>query len=152
MTVGAVGKSLYLARECGENVGVVIDFGHALMAKEKPAESAVILLMNNKLFNVHMNDAYGDWDDDMIAVSVHLQESLEFFYYLDEMKYDGWIGLDIFPFRMDGRTAADLCIQNLKSLEIMLDRLDRKKLKYALESIDAGNSQKLIRDTIFANL
>jgi len=31
----------------------------------------------------------GDWDDDMIAVSVHLQESLEFLYSLDEMHYDG---------------------------------------------------------------
>ena len=125
MTIGAVGKSLYLARECGNNVGVVIDCGHSLMAKEKQAESVVLLSMHNKLFNVHMNDAYGDWDDDMIAVSVHLHESLGFMYYLEVMKYDGWIGLNIFPFRMDRRTAVDLCIKNLRSIEKILDRLDR---------------------------
>jgi xylose isomerase len=96
-----------------------------------------------------MNDAYGDWDDDMVAGSVHIQESLEFLYYLDIMKYDGWIGLDIFPFRMDGRTAADLCVKNLKSLENILDRIDKSKLKNALESLDAGNSQTVIRDAIF---
>lgn len=149
MSIGAVGKSLYLARECGDNVGVVIDFGHSLMAKEKPAESVALLSMHNKMFNVHMNDAYGDWDDDMVAGSVHIQESLEFLYYLDIMKYDGWIGLDIFPFRMDGRTAADLCVKNLKSLENILDRIDKIKLKNALESLDAGNSQTVIRDAIF---
>ena len=149
MTIGAVGKSLWLAQECGENVGVVIDFGHSLMAKEKPAESAAILSMNNKLFNVHMNDAYGDWDDDLIAVSVHLQETVEFMYYLQEMKYDGWIGLDIFPFRMDGKTAAELCIRNLRSVEKILNRLDRDKLKKAMETLDAGNSQRVIRDAIF---
>ncbi len=32
-------KALYLAEKCGENVGVTIDFGHALMGKEKPGES-----------------------------------------------------------------------------------------------------------------
>jgi len=144
-------KALYLAKECGSNVGVVIDFGHSLMAKEKPAESVVLLQMNNKLSNVHLNDAYGDWDDDLIAVSVHLQETLEFMYYLDLMKYDGWIGLDIFPFRMDGRKATELCIKNLQSLERVLDRIDREELKKAMFSLDAGNSQMVIRDAIFSD-
>lgn len=151
MTIGAVGKALYLAKECGNNVGVVIDFGHTLMAKEKPAESVVLLQMNNKLSNVHLNDAYGDWDDDLIAVSVHLQETLEFIYYLDLMNYDGWIGLDIFPFRMDGRKATELCIKNLQSIERILDRIDREELKKAMFSLDAGNSQMVIRDAIFSD-
>ena len=149
MTIGAVGKALYLAKECGDNVGVVIDFGHSLMAKEKPAESAVLLLMNNKLFNVHINDAYGDWDDDMIAVSVHLQETLEFLYYLEKFNYNGWIGLDIFPFRMDGGRAAELCVKNLQGVERILDRLDKKALEEAMNTLDAGNSQMVIHDAIF---
>jgi len=149
MTIGAVGKALYLARECGDNVGVVIDFGHSLMAKEKPAESAVLLLMHNKLFNVHINDAYGDWDDDLIAVSVHLQETLEFLYYLEKFNYNGWIGLDIFPFRMDGGRAADLCIKNLRGIEQILDRLDKRALEDAMNTLDAGNSQMVIHNAIF---
>ncbi|MFW6180477.1 MAG: sugar phosphate isomerase/epimerase family protein [Spirochaetota bacterium] len=151
MTIGAVGKALYLARECGQNVGVVIDFGHSLMAKEKPAESLALLSMHGKLFNVHMNDAYGDWDDDMIAGAIHIQETLEFLYYVDQVGYDGWIGLDIFPFRMDGRTAAELCIRNLRSIENILNRVDRRKLARAMESLDAGNSQAVIRDAIFGD-
>jgi hypothetical protein len=65
------------------------------------------------------------------------------------MNYDGWIGLDIFPFRMDGRTATELCIKNLISLERILDRLDRKALKEAMKSLDAGISQRIIRDALF---
>jgi len=149
MSIGDVAKALYLAKECGDNVGVVIDFGHALMAKEKPAESIALLLMNNKLFNVHMNDAYGDWDDDLIAVSVHLQETIEFMYYLEKFKYEGWIGLDIFPFRMDGKTASELCIKNLRGVESILERIDRKKLEKAMETLDAGNSQRVLSEAIF---
>ncbi len=150
MTIGDVGKALYLARECGENVGVTIDFGHALMAKEKPAESVALLSMHQKMFNVHMNDAYGDWDDDLIAVSVHPQETLEFLYYLDLFGYNGWIGLDIFPFRMDGRTATDLCIKNLRGVERVLERIDRKKLQDAMNTLDAGNSQSVIHQAMFS--
>jgi xylose isomerase len=149
MTIGAVGKALYLARECGDNVGVTIDFGHSLMAKEKPAESVVLLSMHKKMFNVHMNDAYGDWDDDLIAVSVHLQETLEFMFYLEHFGYDGWIGLDIFPFRMDGRTATDLCVRNLRGVEKILERLDRQKLHAAMNTLDAGKSQEVIHAAIF---
>ncbi|MFW6137816.1 MAG: sugar phosphate isomerase/epimerase family protein [Spirochaetota bacterium] len=150
-TIGAVGKALYLARECGDNVGVTLDFGHSLMSKEKPAESVVLLSMYDKMFNVHINDAYGEWDDDMIVGTIHLQETMEFMYYLEQVGYDGWVGLDIFPFRMDGKTAADLCIKNLRSIEKVLDRIDKNKLKQAMTTLDAGNSQKIIRDAIFGD-
>lgn len=149
MSIGDVGKALYLSMQCGDNVGVVIDFGHALMSKEKPGESVTLLCLNNKLFNVHMNDAYGDWDDDLVAVSVHLQETIEFLYYLEKFKYDGWIGLDIFPFRMEGRRAAELCVKNLIGAEKILDRIDKKKLEEAMQTLDAGNSQMIISEAIF---
>ena len=95
-------KALYLAEKCGENVGVTIDFGHALTGKEKPGESAALLGKYGKMFNVHINDAYGDWDDDLAAGTVHIPETLEFMYFLEETGYDGYVGFDIFPFRMDG--------------------------------------------------
>lgn len=149
MSIGDVGKALFLSMQCGDRVGVVLDFGHALMSKEKPAESVALLCMNNKLFNVHMNDAYGDWDDDLIAVSVHLQETVEFMYYLEKFRYDGWIGLDIFPFRMDGKRAAELCMKNLIGAENILDNIDKKKLEEAMGTLDAGNSQLVISEAIF---
>ncbi|OPX31434.1 MAG: hypothetical protein B1H40_04020 [Candidatus Latescibacteria bacterium 4484_181] len=64
MSIGSVGKALSICLELGmENVGVVIDFGHALMSRENPGESVAYLARHRKLFNVHFNDAYGEWDE-----------------------------------------------------------------------------------------
>ena len=149
MSIGNAAKALYVALECGDNVGVTIDFGHALMSKEMPGESVALLGMHKKLFNVHMNDAYGDWDDDLNAVTDHLQKTLEFMYYLDVVKYDGWIGLDIFPYRMDGKKAAEICIRNLRGVERMLDRMDMRALRTAMDSLDASKSQEILSKAIF---
>ena len=92
LTVGNAAKALYLALQCGENVGVTLDFGHALMSREKPGESVALLKCHGRLFNVHFNDAYGEWDDDLIVGSVHIAESLEFLYYLDVTEYEGSCG------------------------------------------------------------
>jgi len=50
---------------------------------------------------------------------------------------------------MDGKKAADLCIRNLRSVENILDRIDRKELRVAMQSLDAANSQLIVRDAIF---
>jgi xylose isomerase len=149
MSIGSAAKALYIAMECGDNVGVTIDFGHALMSKEMPGESVALLGMHKKLFNVHMNDAYGDWDDDLNAVTDHLQKTLEFMHYLEVMKYDGWIGLDIFPYRMDGKKAAQICIRNLRGAERMLERMDRPALRAAMDALDAAKSQEILSRAIF---
>jgi xylose isomerase len=149
LIVPTVMKGLYLAEKCGDNVGVTIDFGHALMGKEKPGESAALLGNSGKLFNVHLNDAYGDWDDDLVAGTVHIPETLEFMYYVDRSGYDGYIGFDIFPFRMDGKIAAELCIKNMRGIERILERIDDNKLKKAMESLDAGNSQYVVLDAVY---
>ncbi|GAH10487.1 unnamed protein product, partial [marine sediment metagenome] len=41
-----------------------------------------------KLIDVHLNDAYGKWDDDMLPGTVHLWESIEFFVYLLNSNYN----------------------------------------------------------------
>lgn len=94
------GATLLLAKVVNQdNVGVVLDFGHALMGDENAADSLCLILKEGKLFNLHFNDAYGKWDDDMLPGTVHPWESIEFFDYLLDSNYDGWVGLDIFPYR-----------------------------------------------------
>lgn len=101
--VGTVGKALLLIQEVGrENVGGLLDTGHALMGGENPAESAVLLdRFEKKLFYVHLNDNWRSWDDDMLVASVHIPEFVEFFYWLQQLEYRGWIGFDIYPYRED---------------------------------------------------
>jgi xylose isomerase len=85
-----------------QNVGGCIDLGHSLVAGENPAEAAVLLHRAGKLFQVHLNDNYRDWDHDLIIGSVTFWETLEFFYWLARCGWDGWHILDIFPYRIDG--------------------------------------------------
>jgi hypothetical protein len=45
--------------------------------------------------------------------------------------------------------AAELCIKNLRGVVKILERLDRVAMRKAMRSLDAGNSQMVIRDAIF---
>jgi xylose isomerase len=150
MTVGDAGKALALALEIGmDNVGCVIDFGHALQCKESPGESVAIFARHNKLFNVHFNDSFRDWDDDMIVGTVHVWETLEFLYYCKETNYQGWFGLDMFPYRENGVAAAQMAIDNIEALAGMLDKIDFPALKAAQQTMDAVETQKVARKAVF---
>ena len=52
------------------NAGLTIDVGHTLAAGGNMARDLDMALRGDRLFNVHTNDNYGTWDDDMIVGSV----------------------------------------------------------------------------------
>ena len=147
--VSSAMKALWVAKKLGkDNVGVLVDFGHALMSKENPAEAICILSEEKKLFGIHFNDAYREWDDDLVAGSVNLWDTLEFIYYLDKIGYEGWLSFDIFPFRMDGSRAVDLCIKNTENLIKLAEKIDRQKLAEAQRSMKAENSLAVIQEIL----
>lgn len=146
--VATAANALLLAKRTGSNVGVTLDFGHSLMAKENPAESVALLAEEGRLFNIHMNDAYGEWDDDMVVASVNIPRTLEFLHWLRKVDYSGWVALDIFPFREDGRAAAELCIHNLIALLCLLDEVPTDALEKSQLSLEAMSTQRLIADVI----
>ena len=92
-----------------DRVGILLDVGHSLAAKENMAEAAALIASHNKLDYIHFNDNYRAWDDDMMLGSVHLVEHLELVYWLKRIDYQGWLTLDIFPYREDGVRAAEHC-------------------------------------------
>lgn len=142
-------KALWVAKKVEkENVGVLIDFGHALMSKENPAEVSYILNSEEKLFGIHFNDAYREWDDDLVAGSINLWETLEFIYYLDKIGYSGWFSFDIFPFRMDSTEAVKLCIKNTETLIKLAEKIDKEKLLQAQKSMKAENTLSVIREIL----
>jgi xylose isomerase len=150
MSISDAGKALSICMEIGaKNLGVIIDFGHALMCGENAASSLVFLVRNGKLFNVHFNDCYRTWDDDMVVGSVNFWETLEFLYYCVLCEYDGWFGLDMFPYREDPVRAAELSIKNIKMLLEIAGRIDRKKLEEAQSTLDAIPSHEIVREAVF---
>ena len=149
--ISTIGKTLLLIDEINrDNVGVLIDMGHALAAGENAAES--IALCNrksgNKLFYMHFNDNYRSWDDDMMVGSVHIIETLEVLYWLKKVGYNGWYTLDIFPYREDGIKAVVESISWIKGLTSILEKIGEDKIMEIIKKGDATESSKMIREAL----
>jgi len=152
MQIGSVAKALYVCHDVGlDNVGVALDFGHALMSRENPADSLCLLARSGKLFNVHFNDAYREWDDDMIPGTVNLWETIEYLYYLEVTDYRRWIGLDMFPYREDPVEACQMAVDNIKAMMKLADAIDRDSLEEAQRGMDAVATQKVVRRVVFGD-
>jgi len=152
MQIGSVAKALYVCHEVGlRNVGVALDFGHALMSRENPADSLCLLARSGRLFNVHFNDAYREWDDDMIPGTVNLWETIEYLYYLKVTGYRRWIGLDMFPYRENVVEACQMAVDNIRAMMKLTDAIDRKALEAAQKTMDAVATQKVVRKVVFGD-
>ncbi len=137
--------------EIGEpNCGAALDYGHVLLGYESPAEAVAILhKYGNRLFHVHINDNYRLWDDDMIAGSVHTLEYLEFFYWLRRTGYTGWMTIDQYPYREDGRDAVSESAEWLDALESVIDRADMEEIAAILKRKDAIAASRMMRRLLF---
>lgn len=135
-----------------DNVGVLLDFGHALFGGESPAASAQLLIDHGLLWAMDVNDNLRGWDDDMVVGTVHPVEVFEYFWTL---KVNGWEGvwqLDQFPFREDTVEAARLSIRFLKAIHRALDEIDVEALRAAQADQDAMRAQRLVQDALFSSM
>lgn len=145
--LGTACKALAVAQEAGkDNIGVTIDVGHALAAYENPAESAVLLSRQGRLFHMHFNDNYRLWDDDMIVGSVHFVEYLELIYWLDRVGYSGWYSLDVFPYREDPGAVCTESIAYLEALSLLIDRIGKATIGEFIERGDVPGVLRLLRE------
>lgn len=129
-------------------VGVTIDTGHAFMAGENLAESAALLARHGRLFHLHANDNYRGWDDDMIAGSLHLGEYVELLAWLRRLGYHGWLSMDQYPYREDGRAAVEASVRFLSGLERRLDAFGWPRVDAAIDGGDVIAGQRLLRQLI----
>lgn len=144
--INSAAKTLLLIERVNrENVGALLDVGHALAAQENMAESASLLAEEGKLFYVHLNDNYRFWDDDMIVGSVHIIEYLELLYWLKRYKYQGWYTLDIFPYREDGIRAAKESIKWIKGLMSVIEWIGEERIEALINKGDATEISEVIR-------
>lgn len=147
------GTLLYLIDKVGlPNVGGCIDLGHSLVAGENPGEAAALLAREGKLFQVHVNDNYRDWDHDLIVGSVTFWETLEFLYWIVRSGYEGWYVMDVFPYREDGGEALSLCVANTERLLDAAASLINSGLRELLERADVTSSASLLWDMLFKRI
>lgn len=138
--------SLLLCQEVNlPNFGVVLDLGHSLFAGENPAESVALLDTYKRLNHVHLNDNYRGWDDDLLLGSVHFWETLEFFYWLNKVNYDGWYTIDIWPTRIDGTKAVQESVDRTIHFMELAKSLPFEELKKMQKENTTMDIMKLLR-------
>jgi xylose isomerase len=145
--VPGTGYSLHLIERIGRaNVGMTMDFCHALMGSENPAMGLSIALAENRLFGVHLNDGYGRADDGLIFGSVNLIRALELVYYLKRYSYDGLIYFDTFPVREDPYEEAQMNVQIINRLWHMADEIGMNCIDRLVLSNDGIAAQRMVLD------
>lgn len=132
-----------------DDVGLVVDLGHSLFAKETPADVVSLVHDAGRLFTIEMNDNWREWDDDMVVGSVHMVETLEFLQELRKINWTEPILLDQFPFREDPVDAARTSIATIRRLDAALDRVGVNALAEVQEQQDALAAHRLLVDLLF---
>lgn len=147
--VDTAAKAVLLCEAIGlPHVGVTVDLGHSLAAGENPGQAVALCNRYKRLFMVHVNDNYGDWDSDLLVGQVNLWLSLEFFYWLQKAGYDDWFVMDFFPYRENGPAALEQCIRNTRRMVDMAARLTRSPL----EELQAADDPVAISELLWQQM
>jgi len=134
------------------NLGVTLDFCHMLFAGEMPAKSAALAARHCRIMGVHLNDGYAKRDDGLIAGTVHPIQTVELFWTLDRIGYDGVIYFDTFPDHggMDPvqESRANLSLtERLRTVAASLK--DDPALTAAMAKQDAATATRLIAHALY---
>jgi xylose isomerase len=139
---------LGIAQTGRDDVGIVMDLGHSLFAKEAPADALSLVHEHGRLYTIEVNDNWREWDDDLTVGSIHLIETLEFFLEVRKIDWDDPIFLDQFPFREDPVEAARTSINTIRAIDAALDRIDLDALRDAQAHQDALAAQRILTELL----
>ncbi|MEA5015173.1 MAG: sugar phosphate isomerase/epimerase family protein [Candidatus Limiplasma sp.] len=132
-----------------ENLGITVDTGHVLCGGQGAGPSLMLAMRHEALYNVHVNDNYGAWDDDMIVGSVHLNEALEIFYLLKKYRYQGYLSVDIFPYREDPFDAVEESIRCMMDYDRVVERLGVERIDGLIAAGDVPATLRALRQAVF---
>lgn len=130
------------------NLGVTIDFAHALYADEQPANAAALVMRRSRLLGLHLNDGYAKRDDGLMVGAVHAQATLELLAEVKRGGFEGAIYFDTFP-DASGLDPVAECAANIRTVTQMLDAVARmegdNRLADAKANHDPVTAQEIVR-------
>ena len=132
-----------------DNVGVTLDVGHVLQEGRNMAQAVAYAHLHGRLFHLHINDNYGAWDDDMTVGAVHATEFVELFRLLQDIGYDKWMSVDIFPYREQGVSALAECLDAMAMFRRLAASLDPSVLAQARLTGDVLPAMRHVRERIY---
>ena len=147
---GSAGDTVAFCTLTGaENLGVTLDFGHAIYGGERPTQAVALLARADRLFYVHFNDNDGHWDWDMIPGLHHLWDSVAFLYALEQVGYDDdWIAFDVFSKEHSTVDTFNAVMSQTRKLEALADRIDRTEMKGLMEDRDPSKTVRYLYSLI----
>jgi sugar phosphate isomerase/epimerase len=152
LLIDTVQTALMLRAETGRgNLGVTVDTGHVIAGGQGIGPSLMLAMRHNALYNLHTNDNFGSWDDDMIVGSVRLMEALETFYLLEKYEYTGYISVDIFPYREDAIDAVEESIRCMMDYSRIIGKLGIPAIDALIIQGDIPKTLAAIRKTAFGS-
>lgn len=126
---GTTGQALSLVMEIDDPAfGINIDVGHAMIAGEVLEDQFSLVLRRKKLFHTHFDDNDQQADIDLPPGTVNFIRLVQCMYVLDQAGYDGWYGLDLFPYRDDPVKFMHLSVKNLRLAQAVVELLNERGL------------------------
>ncbi len=148
--MGTTASALSIAQEIDDpNFGINIDVGHSLIAKENVEDMFSLVLRAKKLFHTHFDDNDQQADCDIPPGCANFVRLVSILYVLDQTGYDGWFGLDLFPYRDDPIDFMKLSVENLGLAQSVVDLMNKKgAAELRADGRDGPKMSRLIRDCI----
>ena len=147
--IRSMSDALLAARETGAaNVGVTLDFCHALMCGEAPAMAASLALREGRLYGIHLNDGYGPVDDGMMVGSVHPWQTLELLIVLKRGGWNGTLYFDTFPDHVDPVQECVANIAAVRRMEALINSIDEGELAAIQQGQDGIAATRLLMELL----
>jgi len=144
-----MGRTLYLCERVGlPNIGVTMDVGHSLMARETPAEVMTIAAKANRLFYMHFNDNDRYWDWDMVPGSVNFWDLLEVLYYLNKLDWNGWFSYDVMTRDGDIGETMNSSILNVKNTQKILEKIGLENIDNLIHNYSSAETFKFLIESL----
>lgn len=148
--LGTTAQALCIVNEINDpNFGINLDVGHSLIASENLEDQFSLIARYGKLYHTHHNDNDQQCDADLPPGTVNFIRLVTVMYILDEMGYDGWYGLDLFPYRDSTIKFMELSRDNLqmaqKAVHIMNQKGARELRQHGTQGPEMA---EIIRDSI----
>ena len=146
----SVDRTLLAIRDLqSKNVGVTIDFGHALYSQENPAQSIALVAESGFDFYLHTNDNDARFDWDLVSGTRHFLHYAEFLFYAIEYGYSKYFTTDASPRIFDMKGFFTRHSEISQGLYQLVSQLDRKGFRELMEKEDAIELMKRVNTEIY---
>lgn len=137
--MGQTAQALCIVNEVDDpHFGINIDIGHSLIAHENVEEAVSLVLRYGRLYHTHFNDNAQQCDADLPPGTVSFIRLVSFLYALDEGGYDGWLGLDLFPYRDEPRKFIEQSRDNLRAATRVVTLMNERGARELRQSGASG--------------